>query len=400
MTKKVLVVDDEEGIRRVLNLSLKVVGYEVLSAGRAQDALHLVRTEQPPIVLADIKMPGMDGIELLKRIKEERADTEVIMMTGHADMELAIKCLRFEAADFITKPINFDALEVALKRAQERISLKQQVRDYTESLERLVGEKTQQLLAAERLAAMGETVATIAHAVKNIVTGLKGGMYVLQKGIELEEKPYLHQGWDMIRGNMDKIKNLAMDLLRFSKDRRPDYDLCDPNIPAREVYHLMSSRAADDKVALRLDLSENLDRVYLDPEGIYCCLLNIVSNALDACIAKEGSDEIAEVVLRSRPAEGWAVEYEVTDNGSGMDEATRKQVFRSFFSTKGSKGTGLGLMVTEKIIREHGGTIELASEPGKGTSLRVRLPQRKDIFIDSSATCRIPLPNGDEDFLE
>lgn len=400
MTKKVLVVDDEEGIRRVLHLSLKVVGYEVLTAGRAQDGLQLVRAEQPPIVLADIKMPGMDGIELLKRIKQERAETEVIMMTGHADLELAIESLRFEAADFITKPINFDALEVALKRAHERISLKQQVRDYTESLERLVGEKTQQLLAAERLAAMGETVATIAHAVKNIVTGLKGGMYVLQKGIELDEKPYLHQGWDMVRGNMDKIRSLAMDLLRFSKDRRPEYDLCDPNIPAREVFHLMTGRAAEEHVALRVDLSDGLGRVYLDPEGIYCCLLNLVSNALDACAAKDDSGGGREVVVRSRLAEGWAVEYEVTDNGIGMTEELRQQVFRSFFSTKGSKGTGLGLMVTEKIVREHGGTITLFSEPGKGTVFRVRLPRRDDIFIDSAVTCRIPSANGEDDFLD
>lgn len=400
MTKKVLVVDDEEGIRRVLNLSLRVVGYEVLTAGRAQDALHLVRTEQPPIVLADIKMPGMDGIELLKRIKAERAETEVIMMTGHADLELAIESLRFEAADFITKPINFDALEVALKRTHERISLKQQVREYTESLERLVDEKTQQLLAAERLAAMGETVATIAHAVKNIVTGLKGGMYVLQKGIDLDEKPYLHQGWDMIRGNMDKIRDLALDLLRFSKDRRPDYDLCDPNIPAREVYHLMSGRADEEGIALRLELSDDLGKVYLDPEGIYCCLLNLVTNGLDACAARDDSGEAAAVVLRSRPVPGWAVEYEVRDNGVGMDDACRKQVFRSFFSTKGSKGTGLGLMVTEKIIREHGGEIQLESEPGRGTIFRVRLPEREDSVVDVTVTCRIPHPNGDEDFFE
>ncbi len=400
MTKKVLVVDDEEGIRRVLNLSLRVVGYEVLTAGRAQDALHLVRTEHPPIVLADIKMPGMDGIELLKRIKAERSETEVIMMTGHADLELAIESLRFEAADFITKPINFDALEVALKRTYERISLKQQVRDYTESLERLVDEKTQQLLAAERLAAMGETVATIAHAVKNIVTGLKGGMYVLQKGIELDEKPYLRQGWDMIRGNMDKIRDLALDLLRFSKDRRPDYDLCDPNIPAREVYHLMSSRAAEEDVALRLDLSDGLGKVYLDPEGIYCCLLNLVTNGLDACATRDYTGETAEVVIRSRPVPGWAVEYEVVDNGIGMDDACRKQVFRSFFSTKGSKGTGLGLMVTEKIIREHGGEIDLESEPGRGTTFRVRLPEREESVVDVAKTCRVPHPNGEEDFIE
>lgn len=118
--KKILVVDDEEGIRRVLRLSLSESGYRVLTAGTATDALEIIRVERPPIVLADIIMPGMDGIELLQRIKEENPDTEVIMMTGDVDRELAVNSLRWEAADFIAKPISYDAIETALKRLRTR----------------------------------------------------------------------------------------------------------------------------------------------------------------------------------------------------------------------------------------------------------------------------------------
>ena len=133
-----LLVDDEEDIREVLGIFLSELGYPVLTAENGKVALDLFRKEHPPIVLSDIKMPVMDGIDLLKAIKEEHPDTEVIMITGHGDMELAIKSLKLEATDFITKPINEDALEIALKRAIEKISMRHQLREYTENLERMV----------------------------------------------------------------------------------------------------------------------------------------------------------------------------------------------------------------------------------------------------------------------
>jgi signal transduction histidine kinase/FixJ family two-component response regulator len=138
----ILVVDDEEGIRKVLSISLTDAGYEVFTAASGDEALRTFKDVNPSIVLTDIKMPGMDGIELLQKIKQDHPDTEVIMITGHGDMDLAIKSLKHEAVDFVTKPINDDALGIALKRAQERIITRNQLRDYTQKLEQqLVLEK-------------------------------------------------------------------------------------------------------------------------------------------------------------------------------------------------------------------------------------------------------------------
>lgn len=118
--QKILVVDDDEGICRILHMSLSEGGYRVLTAGTGRDALEIIRNEHPAIVLADITMPGMDGIELLQRIKEENPHTKVIMMTGHVDLEFVMNRLRYEAADFIAKPISYATLETALKRMHER----------------------------------------------------------------------------------------------------------------------------------------------------------------------------------------------------------------------------------------------------------------------------------------
>ena len=141
----VLLIDDEEGIRKVMSIALRDAGYVVWIAESGEQGLEIFEREQPALVLTDIKMPGMDGIEVLRRIKELETDSEVIIITGHGEMELAISALQLEASDFITKPIHDEALFVALKRAEEKISLKRQLRDYTENLERRVKEATAEI---------------------------------------------------------------------------------------------------------------------------------------------------------------------------------------------------------------------------------------------------------------
>jgi signal transduction histidine kinase len=376
MEQRILLVDDEEGIRKVLGLSLADMGYEVFSAGSGEEALKLFRKKSPLIVLTDIKMPGIDGIQVLQRIKEESPDTEVIMITGHGDMELAIQSLKYDATDFVTKPINDDALEIALKRANDKIALRNKLREYTENLESLVEEKTKKLLEAERLAAVGETVGGLAHAIKNIAGGLTGGAFVLEKGIKLHNEKYLHQGWDMVKGNLSRIKSMALDLLSFTKDREPDYQLHDPNRLAQEVADLIRPRAREHDVSFKVKLAEGLPNVWLDAEGIHRCVLNLLANAIDACIDVECHRRQGKVILQTSKPEGWAVEYQVADNGCGMDEETQRKVFQRFFSKKGSRGTGLGLMLTRKIVDEHEGHIQFKSEPGKGTKFIIRLPEK------------------------
>jgi nitrogen-specific signal transduction histidine kinase/FixJ family two-component response regulator len=176
MDKRLLLVDDEEGIRKVLGISLSDKGYEVFTAENGDRALEIFRTENPPIVLTDIKMPGMDGIELLQKIKYDNPDTEVIMITGHGDMDLAIKSLKYQAIDFVTKPINDEVLEIALNRAHEKIRMRNQLREYTENLEELVREKSAQLIAMERQVAVDQTLEGLSAAMRNIAGDLEGGI--------------------------------------------------------------------------------------------------------------------------------------------------------------------------------------------------------------------------------
>jgi signal transduction histidine kinase len=374
MEKSILLVDDEEGIRKVLGILLADMGYEVHTAATGVEALRVFEKLRPPIVLTDIKMPEMDGIELLRNLKQISPETEVIMITGHGDMDLAIKSVKYEATDFVTKPINDEILEIALQRSQERIAMRLKLDDYTHNLEQLVRDKTEQLVDAERMAAIGQTVAGLSHAIKNIAGGLKGGAFVLEKGIELGEQKYLLQGWEMIKGNVDKITNLSLDLLNYAKDSRPEFQECDPLKPVREVVELMRPRARELGIELRTQLEKDIGTCFLDPDLIHHSLLNLLTNALDACI-DDSDKKIEKVKVRAIKKPGWGVEYRVEDNGSGMTPEVKKKIFQSFFSTKGTDGTGIGLMITKKIIDEHKGEILAESKAGKGSTFVIRLPQ-------------------------
>jgi len=374
MDKSILLVDDEEGIRKVLSILLADMGYQVHTAATGAEALRTFEKLRPSMVLTDIKMPEMDGIELLRKLKQISPDTEVIMITGHGDMDLAIKSVKYEATDFVTKPINDEILEIALKRAHERITMRRKLDDYTHNLEQLVRDKTKKLVEAERLAAIGQTVAGLSHAIKNITGGLKGGAFVLEKGIELGEQKYLMQGWEMIKGNVDKITNLSLDLLNYAKDSRPDFQACDPGQPLREVVDLMRPRAKANGIDLSTRFDKDIGPCHFDPDLIHHSLLNLVTNALDACIADSGKKE-KKVMVRAIKKRGWGVEYQVEDNGCGMTAEIKKKIFQSFFSTKGTDGTGIGLMITKKIIDEHKGEITAESKVGAGSTFVIRIPK-------------------------
>jgi signal transduction histidine kinase len=378
MPHTILIVDDEAGIRTVLTISLMDMGHQVYSTESGDQALEILENINPSIILTDIKMPGMDGVSLLQAIKRTHPDVEVIMMTGHGDMDLAVKSLKFQATDFITKPISTEALEIALQRADERILLRNQLRAYTENLEWLVAEKSRKLIEAERLAAFGEAIAGLAHSIKNISGGMTGGTFVLEKGISLHNDQYLIQGWTMIKGNIEKLVRLSMDLLNYGKSSEIHPTWVDPNQAAREVFDLLLPQAQTHGVTLEISLSEHLPRVFMDTEAIERCLHNLVANSMDACLDAENSvDTVFEknVIIRTIPAPGWAMAYQVEDTGSGMDEETLQKIFQGFFSTKGSRGTGIGLMTTQKTVDKHHGRIQVSSKKGKGTKFTVFLPE-------------------------
>jgi signal transduction histidine kinase len=383
--KKLLIIDDEAPILEMLEMSLASEGYEVSVAETGAEGLEAFKKQGPKLILTDIKMPGMDGIKVLKEIKALDSEAEVIVITGHGDMDSAISAIRNGASDFITKPIRDEILMLSLERAKKTITLKQQLKDYTDNLEQKVDacalelkQAQAELIKNERLATIGETVAGLAHYIKNILTGLRGGTYMVNRGMSGDKPQMLREGWSMVQRNIERVSELALDLLRYSKDRTPEPTMCNPNEIAQDAADLFREQARDHRVKIKTALDENLKEAFTDRNGIHRVLLNLISNAIDACLFDPDTTKAWEVVLRTRlEAEGKSGPMfllEVSDNGVGMTDEQKTKLFSRFFSTKGGRGTGLGLLVSQKIIKELGGEIFVKSQEGHGTTFSVRLP--------------------------
>ena len=634
MNKKLLLVDDEEGIRNVLGIALSDAGYTVFSAKNGKEALEIFHKENPPIVLTDIKMPGMDGIELLQKIKHENPDTEVIMITGHGDMDLAIKSLKYQAVDFVTKPINDDVLEIALGRAHEKISMRQQLREYTENLETLVSEKSAKLIEVERQVAVGQAVeglssamrdiagdlegdltyfnempcyvsvhnprlkiiavnqlykerlgdkvgansrdvytakteagfmcpaektfktgkglrtkatvkaedgenapvivhtapirnqdgsvelvveisaditevkrlreklnrtqqryqqlfdevpcyisvqdrqfrltatnrrfkedfdveigafchevykhrdescpncpvartfedgqshqsemvvtaksgerynvliwtaplknsvgeithvmemstnitqirqlqdhlsslglkiSSISHGIKGLLTGLDGGMYLMETGFAEANTERVEVGWENLKTIVGRIRKLVHNILFFAKERELKPDRVDVLNFVEDVASTVESKIKAEGIEFVRDFNTLPEKIEIDAGVVRLALINILDNALDACA--EADTRKDHKIVFSVQGDDHQIRFEIKDNGIGMDQETQESLFTLFFSSKGNKGTGLGLFIAEKIIDQHGGRISVESEPGRGSNFMITIPR-------------------------
>jgi PAS domain S-box-containing protein len=634
MENKILLVDDEEGIRKVLSISLTDSGYKVLTAANGDEALKIFKKDKPPIVLTDIKMPGIDGITLLKEIKKARPDTEVIMITGHGQMDLAIESLQYEAVDFVTKPINNDALEIALKRATEKISMREQLRAYTENLETLVKEQSAKLVETERLTAVGQAIeglsgaikniagdleggiryfnempcfvsihdpalkivetnqlykerlgdrvggnsweiykekngdqvscpvketfitgigqrgretikyidgkefpvivhtapirnkdgdielvleitadvsevhrlqeelratqqryqqlfdevpcyisvqdrqfkltavnrqykeafgdhigsrcyqvykdhkepcadcpvaktfedgkshqsemvvtsmsgeqynvlvwtapiknaageitqvmemstnitqirqlqdhlsslgfliSSISHGMKGLLTGLDGGMYLVNSGIAKENQEQIKEGWEIVNLMVDRIRNLVQNILYYAKERELKWEKVNVLSFVSEVALTIEPKITGQNIEFVRDFDQSLGDFEIDPGVVRSALVNILENAVEASL-EDKYKEKHQIVFGVKQDEEHII-FHVIDNGIGMDRETRESMFTLFFSSKGHRGTGLGLFISNKTIQQHGGTIEVDSTLGEGSHFRIMMPK-------------------------
>jgi len=226
-------------------------------------------------------------------------------------------------------------------------------------------------IQAERLAAVGQTIATLSHHIKNILQGIRGGSYLIDLGLNEKDEAIVRRGWTIVEKNQTKIYNLVMDMLSFSKDREPALEPTDLNETVGDIVELMQSRAEEFDVRLEWTPRPDLPKAWVDPDGIHRALLNVVTNAIDAA---EGATDACVAVSIDHDAETGIVRIRVKDNGRGMEEADVPGIFQIFASSKGSRGTGLGLPVSQKIVREHGGSIQVATRLGQGSTFTVELP--------------------------
>ncbi|QGQ21440.1 FHA domain-containing protein [Gimesia benthica] len=228
------------------------------------------------------------------------------------------------------------------------------------------------MLKAERFAAMGQTIATLSHHIKNILQGVRGGSYLIDMGLNKSEEDLVRKGWNIVEKNQNKIYHLVMDMLTFSTERKPALEPGSINTPVKDVHELMQARAEECGVQLKCELDPELPESVFDHEGIHRAILNIVINAIDAVEGLEQGIVLLETRYLAKPDQ---ILIMVSDNGPGIPADQISKIFNLFESTKGARGTGIGLAVSQKIIREHGGEISIESEAGKGSRFTLTVPR-------------------------
>jgi signal transduction histidine kinase/pSer/pThr/pTyr-binding forkhead associated (FHA) protein len=237
-------------------------------------------------------------------------------------------------------------------------------------------------LQAERMAAVGETTAALSHSIKNILQALRGGADVVEMGLRAGNLPQAGKGWRVVDRNLEKIYNLTMNLLAYSRPREPKLEQLNPKVLIDECLELVAARANEKGVMAVADIEPDHPAFPADPDGLHQVLMNLLSNAIDAVEAKRG---LIRVVSRY-DAENKQSVIEVIDNGVGISPSMMSHMFELFHSTKGNRGTGLGLAVAKKIVDEHEGSIAVKSKQGEGTTFTVRLPVNIATMSDPSHT--------------
>jgi PAS domain S-box-containing protein len=223
-----------------------------------------------------------------------------------------------------------------------------------------------------QLASIGLLVGSISHGIKGLLSGLDGGIYLVNTGLEKDRPDRVKKGWDMVQRNVAAVRSMVLDILYYAKDR--ELILADVMVEdlVSELREVMGRKASDQETTLVMEPRGEVGSLQGDYKAIRSMLVNILENSLEACRSDRQKDghRVRLGVWRTPP---WMV-FEIEDNGIGMDRETRERIFSLFFSSKGIKGTGLGLFIANKIVDRHGGSIDVESEPGRGTRFLVRLP--------------------------
>ena len=242
----------------------------------------------------------------------------------------------------------------------------------------------------ERLAAVGLSAAGVAHTVKNLLAGMEGGVYLVDSSLERDDRERLVAGWEMVRGYVDQVGALVGNLLRLARTEEPVLAEVAPGELVEEAVRLHLDKARQSGAALVEQVDEGLPPVRVDRDALAASLANLVTNALDACAWDLDLDKQHRVAVVARAGAGETVVFEVSDNGPGIPEEHQDKVLSAAFTTKGMRGTGLGLLLTRRAAERHGGRIAFDSTPGRGTTFSLELPATRDLPLGGTSAIDTP----------
>jgi signal transduction histidine kinase/DNA-binding response OmpR family regulator len=478
----ILLVDEDKELCDALEKYLTRYGYDAIKTDTGQAALSTVSNDTCSMVISGTQLQDMTGIELLRTLRKKSPQTEAIMVVEAGDISTGVECLRLGASDYISKPINSDALEVALKRASDRRETWFMIKRYNKKLEiinknktlfqqlfdevpcyislqdenfRLTGankrfkrdfgdfigshcyevykhrsepclgcsveatfkdgkpHQTEEVVTSQtgeqynvltrtaalpdatgkitqvmemstnitqirklqsHLTSLGLLLGSMSHGIRGVLTALDGGLYRLETGLRKGNQEQIHDALDVVKSMIYRIRSMILDILYYTKERSLNWTRVNVLDFSNQVVALIRPIAEKHNIEFIYDFDQSEVFFEIDPGTVSSALVNILENSIDACVDDRSGGKSHKVIFGVTANEDHII-FEAIDNGTGMDKQMRENLFSLFFSSKGYRGTGLGLFIANQIMEQHGGKIEVDSEPGEGSCFRIKLPR-------------------------
>jgi signal transduction histidine kinase len=370
---KILVIDDEVGPRESLRMLLKP-DYNVQTADCVEAGLKLLKEKQPDTIVMDIRMPGMTGIEGLRKIREIDPHLSVIMLTGFGALETAKEALRLGANDYISKPFDAGEMREVIGRNVERTRVQRASENASSEIKELNARLLKQLAQKERLASLGQASAEFVHDLGNPLTIVWGYVQLLAKKLERSEEGGAEKAasikeLNIIEQNVRLCRELLTMWQSYGSVEASPHKPISVSAILREVIKGVSAVAAQSGLELQANVCEDECLLMGDSVQINRAIQNVIVNAIQASADKKGP------VLVDCTRKDFYVDIRVEDSGSGIEPSQMNKIFDPYFTTKqGKSGTGLGLYITKKVVEDHNGSIKVDSTLGVGTTFTIRLP--------------------------
>lgn len=383
---RLLVVDDDEGMRETLADIFEMEGYRVDAVADAQAALDFAGLRFYHLALLDLKLPGVNGLDLLTQIKGMSPDTVVMLITGHASVESSVDAINLGAEGYILKPIDIPEVKASILRALEKQRLVFQNRELMEELREMnkqleaknqeleeeIAERRSlqsQLVESEKMLAIYQLAAGVTHEIANPLTTVMGRVQLLLRDARKLELPgSVVHSLEIVQYEAGRTVQILDNLALYSRCSTSSRRLCNLNVAVERTLSLFGHELDENNILLTLDLSPEVPELLLGESQLMRAFAAVIRNAAQAM------PEGGELTIRSRRGTE-RVEVTFQDTGVGVPAEIQNRIFEPFFTTKEpGSGIGVGLSAAYKIIKDHGGRIELDSTEGEGTTLRILLP--------------------------
>ncbi|MBX7152755.1 response regulator [bacterium] len=401
--ENVLVVDDESSPRKILTQVLRDIGYHVVDLDHSDKIEQEFQKNDIQLILLDIRMPGANGLDVLKKIKSSHPYTMVIMVTAVFETETAVEAMKLGAIDYITKPFNIDSVVMGVGRANDMYVLRSENQQYKEGLENLVQQRTEQLfrfadalskknqmivktnkelkaaneklqgflnqaMVMDKVSTIGLLSSMLIHGIANPLGVIKGIGEVMGK--RFAEDPVTSKEIGMMQGYLQQVLELVNQIRSFAKTEVIQFTRVNMADVIKNSIALFHALMKKNTVAIQADLSATELWINGNQSQLEQVLVNVIQNAIHA-IETEGTIRIYD-----QNDEKGFMKIIIEDSGKGIPPEHMERIFRMFFTTKtGGHGTGLGLFICKEIIEKHAGTIQIESQQDKGTRIIIRLPK-------------------------